>query len=202
MHRGVMERFISKIKLSDNGCWEWTGQKMKNGYGTFSVDGSKRLAHRFSYDACNMEPAGDNHVHHTCCNRGCVNPWHLQALPIVIHIMESPNHSAYSALNFNECRNGHHLSGENLGYDYKGNRFCKKCRKEWWRRRALTTPSKKSPHKGVYWNRITSRWRAIINVDGKETYIGSFEIAEDAISAYQKKYRELFGLMVPIPTDR
>jgi hypothetical protein len=50
--------------------------------GPFFVDADHRhvYAHRFSYDACNFSPLGSHQAHHTCENKSCVNPYHIQKL--------------------------------------------------------------------------------------------------------------------------
>jgi transcriptional regulator with XRE-family HTH domain len=72
-------RFWKKVdRRGADECWLWTGAKA-SGYGFFSVNGKRMLAHRFSYelhkgalgekDACHDCPGGDN--------KACVNPAHL-----------------------------------------------------------------------------------------------------------------------------
>lgn len=42
-----------------------------------------------------------------------------------------------------------------------------------------------SGHPGVSWYKKTGSWRADIQLNGKQKYLGSFHVLEDAISAYQ-----------------
>lgn len=66
----------------ETGCWEWNGNKNKDGYGLFWVNTLNRpchLAHRIAWKLWKGEPTGCVlHAPSICHNRLCVNPDHLR----------------------------------------------------------------------------------------------------------------------------
>jgi hypothetical protein len=77
-HKGSQaERFNIKVKRGE-GCWEWTGAKLRTGYGRITVSTGKVCsAHHLSYEfSCGPVPKGMC-VLHICDNPACVRPDHL-----------------------------------------------------------------------------------------------------------------------------
>jgi predicted XRE-type DNA-binding protein len=71
------ERFFSKVRIEQNGCWIWTGGKDKDGYGRISIKRKTVRAHRVAYQLfLNCEPA-NLLVLHRCDRPECVAPAHL-----------------------------------------------------------------------------------------------------------------------------
>ena len=73
-------RFWSKVaKAGEDECWNWTGAKSKNGYGSFALWSRRYSAHRVS---CFIYAGGaipkTMIVRHKCDNRLCVNHKHLE----------------------------------------------------------------------------------------------------------------------------
>lgn len=50
-----------------------------------------------------------------------------------------------------------------------------------------------SIYKGVSWDRVNSKWRAVIMLDGKQRSLGRFTDETDAAKAYNEEAVKLFG---------
>ena len=132
-------RFWQKVRILDNGCWEWTAAK-RGGYGVFGLgtrsDGLIR-AHRYAYaELVGPIPEGLQ-LDHLCRNRPCVNPEHLEPVTGRENTLRGESPQAQNARK-THCPRGHAYDLLNTYSGGKGGRQCDICRKERDRVRSLT----------------------------------------------------------------
>jgi hypothetical protein len=70
-------RFAEKVKPQRNGCHNWIGALMPNGYGQIHSKGKTAYAHRVAWELVHGEVPESAYVLHSCDNRRCVNVAHL-----------------------------------------------------------------------------------------------------------------------------
>ena len=122
----VPERFWQKIRVTEDGCWTWTGTVSGGGYGRFVRSGRARAVHREFYELL-VGPIPEGLViDHLCRNRLCQNPEHLEPVTNVENIMRGEGACARNARK-THCPQGHELSGENLYLPPSGSRHCRAC---------------------------------------------------------------------------
>ena len=68
--------FHKRTHVASNGCWEWTLQKDRDGYGRVKHEGKKKGAHVVAWLIFKGDK-GDQWVLHKCDNPSCCNPEHL-----------------------------------------------------------------------------------------------------------------------------
>lgn len=72
------KRFWSRVKkeANENGCWEWQGKRMLQGYARVGYKGAYILGHHLSWFLTyGIKP---KFLLHSCDNPPCVNPSHLR----------------------------------------------------------------------------------------------------------------------------
>jgi len=76
-------------KRSENGCLLWTGpQSPSTGYGRMHLDGKRTQAHRAIYEKLVGIKKQENHLHHKCGNKLCVEITHLEELSHFFHLKQ------------------------------------------------------------------------------------------------------------------
>lgn len=72
------KKLLSRVQATEEGCWEWTGTKISDGYGHVSYKGKLLLAHRLAYTAYVGDIPEGKLVLHKCDNPACFYPKHLE----------------------------------------------------------------------------------------------------------------------------
>lgn len=122
-------RFMSKVNLlSPDGCWPWLG-RLDNGYGRFWLNRKSTLAHRVSWETLRGPIPQDLQIDHTCRNRACVNPDHLEPVTIAVNVLRGQGVSAANKIK-THCINGHELVAPNVYRTKRGQRACVPCMRE------------------------------------------------------------------------
>jgi len=119
--------FWSKVDKRPGGCWIWTGF-LHDGYGQFHPIRTETVfAHRFAYAAIIGEFPKHLSLDHLCRVRDCVNPAHLEVVPIGVNILRGNSPSALAARK-THCIRGHDLAGSDIWINKRGWRVCLTCR--------------------------------------------------------------------------
>lgn len=148
--RKILARIFSKIKVSENNfyngspCWEWQRGKTGAGYAAICINYTDYLVHRLLYQFFVGEP-GKLHCDHLCRVRGCVNPAHIEPVPLRENVLRGEGIAARNAKK-EFCKYGHILADENVKiYQNKGKTFrqcieCQKRRKNKFQEKLKTIP--------------------------------------------------------------
>lgn len=73
---------LDRVTITPEGCWEWQLAKTPNGYGTATRERARTPvgAHVLSHEIFKRPVPRGLQVDHTCFNRSCVNPAHLEVV--------------------------------------------------------------------------------------------------------------------------
>jgi hypothetical protein len=107
-------------------CWPWLGAMDGDGYGIFRYRGRHLKAHKAVYEKLvGPVPAG-RELDHTCCNRRCVNPAHLEPVTHRENILRGDTLPAKNAAK-THCDRGHEFIPGNTYMTPRGFRQCRAC---------------------------------------------------------------------------
>lgn len=121
----ALARLFEHRAIVNDGCWNWQGRKMRNGYGVICIWSGQRPTHRVAWEAL-REPIPDGmQIDHLCRNRLCFNPDHLEPVTQRENLLRGETVSGINARK-THCLRGHELIPENL---YRGGnkRICRAC---------------------------------------------------------------------------
>jgi len=124
----VQDRILRNVSPHGS-CWQWQGARRSTGYGVIGwrINGRAytQQAHRVAFAAwCGPIPEGAQ-LHHTCRNKWCVNPFHMEAV-------SRQAHSVRHAAERTHCKSGRHpWTRENQIHNGQcGALICRLCRNE------------------------------------------------------------------------
>lgn len=87
-YRTLEERLLFNSWVDPvTGCWEWLGRLSRNGRARINIRAGQEHVTLYAYRVAVVVFTGraipeDHHVDHKCHNTRCINPAHLQTLPI------------------------------------------------------------------------------------------------------------------------
>ena len=133
--REVMcERLMARVYRTDS-CWLWLGPVDDEGYARMRVPGfpTKLAAHRISYEVFVGRIPDGLTIDHLCRNPSCMNPKHLEPVPMVVNIKRGYGIGMRNAAK-TACAKGHpYVPGsfieEQIGHGKVGRR-CVICRRK------------------------------------------------------------------------
>lgn len=113
----------TKIRVTDPGCWEWTGALNSRGYGQVGVLGVSKSTHRVAYELLVGPIPEQLQIDHLCRNKPCCNPQHLEPVTVLENMRRRPD------TNKSHCTHGHAMTPANTIIKPRADgRFIRNCR--------------------------------------------------------------------------
>ena len=131
---------VPEVRPDLGRCWLWLGTKNEHGYGTFVVEGRRKIkAHHF---LVGKSPNGLD-WDQLCRLRHWVTPAHLEAVSRSVNLRRGLQSGLTP-----HCPHGHPFTLENTGLSTVGHRYCRAClrqrarRRNGWTEEAAAMPEK------------------------------------------------------------
>jgi len=126
----IMERIRSRVTVTESGCWEFNGCRIKQGYGRISWNQRLWLTHRVTYTVTVGAIPDDLEIDHLCKNKTCCNPDHLEAVTRSENLRRGTqwHHTVARETSKAHCPAGHTYDPENTYITPQGHRQCRKCK--------------------------------------------------------------------------
>lgn len=109
MDKTKFRALVAKCNFVVGECWIWP-RATKDGYTFVYLEGKQIRTHRASYETFKGPIPPGLEPDHTCRNRACMNPDHLEAVTHRTNVLRGEGLAAKNARK-THCKNGHPYDG-------------------------------------------------------------------------------------------
>lgn len=123
--RDLWNRILRRCVKTVTGCWEYQGSLDKDGYALVRDGNRVRRGHQITWEIFHGREIPPGHQpDHTCRNKPCVNPHHLE----LVTCGENKKRAWLFQPRPSHCPKGHAMTAENT-YRKPGRKYreCRKC---------------------------------------------------------------------------